>query len=256
MKIYFKHYCGAMSEYDYLFLDCMAEVAPLEEEQALQEGWLPDDYTIKKDSLGNILRPHWYQARQTRINLSKFKDTRSSKKCRKKCRNIEVKHFTTKEVDIDSLNKIFDKYIKYRDFKSWELEPLMLAEPNRKYFLLYYHEGKPIAFTFLRDVGDNSVFSTQFAWDYEEPKLYLGKYANVAEIDYCIEQEKDYMYIGAGYESICSYKSDYNGFEFWNGEVWSDDINQYRFLCERDSGLEKLSELDKIKEHDDKEFFN
>lgn len=256
MRIYFKHYCGAMSEYDYLFLDCMAEVALFEEEQALQEGWLPDDYIIKKDSLGNILRSHWCQARQTRINLSKFKDTRSSKKCRKKCRNIEVKPFTTKQVDIGILNKIFYKYIKYRDFKSWDLEPLILAEPNRKYFLLYYHEGDPIAFTFLRDVGDSSVFSTQFAWDYEEPKLYLGKYANLAEIDYCIEQEKDYMYIGAGYESICSYKSDYNGFEFWNGEVWSDDINQYRFLCERDSGLEKLSELDKIKEHDDKEFFN
>lgn len=256
MKIYFKHYCGAIAEYDYLFFDCMAEVALFEENQALKEGWLPDDYTIKKDSLGNTLKSHWYQARQTRIDLNKFKDTRSTRKCRKKCRDIEVKPFTAKEVDLDILNNIFDKYLKHRDFKGWDLEPLILAEPHRKYFLLYYYKGKPIAFTFLRDVGSNSVFSTQFAWDYEEPKLYLGKYANLAEIDYCIEHKKDYMYIGAGYESVCSYKSDYNGFEFWNGEVWSEDVNQYRFLCERDSGLKKLSELDKIKEHDDKEFFN
>ena len=146
--------------------------------------------------------------------------------------------------------------MKYRDFKHWKLEPLLSSEIDRKYFLLYYLNEKPIAFTFLRDVGSNSVFSTQFAWDYLEPKLYLGKYANVAEIDYCIANNKDYMYLGVGYEKCCIYKSDYAGFEFWTGEDWSSDVEHFKFLCERDSKIIKTKDLDKIKRYDDKHFFN
>ena len=81
MRIYFKHYSGAITEYDYLFFDCMAEVSLEEEDTALEEGWLPDDYLLKGD------RSHWYQARQTRINLNNFSDTKQNKKCRKKCKN-------------------------------------------------------------------------------------------------------------------------------------------------------------------------
>lgn len=233
----------------------MAEVSLPEEDKALCEGWLPDDYLIKKDSLGNILKSHWYQARQTRINLSKFLDTRSTRKARKKCKQITTKCLNAKEIDLNILQDIFDKYFEYRNFKKWDLEPLILAEPHRKYFLIYYLNEKPIAFTFLRDVGSSSVFSTQFAWDYENPKLYLGKYANLAEIDYCIANNKNYMYLGFGYEKSCMYKADYKGFEFWTGENWSDDTEQYKWLCERDSKIIKTSDLDKIKKYDDKNFF-
>jgi len=255
VKIYFRHYSGAISQYDYLFFDCMAKVSSEEEDSALQEGWLPDDYLIKKDSSGNILKSDWYQARQTRINLSKFFDTRRTKKARKKCKEITTKRLNAKEIDLNILNNIFNKYFEYRNFKKWDLNPLILSEPHRKYFLVYYQDNKPIAFTFMRDVGSNSVFSTQFAWDYENPKLYLGKYANLAEIDYCIEHKKNYMYLGFGYEKSCIYKADYEGFEFWTGEEWSIDIDHYIWLCERDSKIEKTKDLDKIKKHDDKNFF-
>ena len=251
MKIYFRHYSGAISQYDYLFFDCMAKVNLNEEDLALEEGWLPDDYFIPKNSL----KSHWYQARQTRINLKKFEDTRRTRKARKKCKDIEINHIRADEIDLNIITNIFKKYFKYRNFKPWKLEPLIELEKERKFFLIYYLNKKPIAFTFLRDVGANSVFSTQFAWDYENPKLYLGKYANLAEIDYCITNNKEYMYLGVGYETSCIYKSDYKGFEFWTGEEWSKDIDRYKWLCERDSKIQKTKDLDKIKRYDDKHFF-
>jgi len=251
MRIYFKHYSGAITEYDYLFFDCMAKVGEHEEDIALNEGWLPDDYLIPK----NELKSHWYQARQTRIDLNKFQETKSTKKCRKKFKDIVVKPVSAKDIDFKIVNQIFDKYINYRGFKTWDLSLLTKLEADRKFFLMYYLGDTPIAFTFLRNVGSNDVFSTQFAWDYENPKLYLGKYANLAEIDYCIENNKNCMYLGLGYEKCCIYKSDYSGFEFWTGEEWSDDIEHYKFLCERDSKIEKTKDLDKIKRYDDKHFF-
>ena len=257
MKIYFRHYSGAIMEYDYLFFDCMASVPAEDEDKALVEGWLPDDYFNPK----NDEKSHWYQARQTRICLNKFLDSKSNKKTRKKCKNILTKVIRARDVEMDILNSIFEKYIKYRNFKPWKLEPLIELEVDRKFFIIYYANSaedgsqNPIAFTYMRDVGSNSVFSTQFAWDYANPKLYLGKYANLAEIDYCIKNNKEYMYIGAGYENCCAYKADYAGFEFWTGEKWSDDADHYRWLCARDSKVEKTKDLDKIKKYDDKNFF-
>jgi arginyl-tRNA--protein-N-Asp/Glu arginylyltransferase len=257
MKIYFKHYSGAIAEYDYMFFDCMAKVSFSEEDSALQQGWLPDDYFLPK----NEYRSHWYQARQTRINLKKFQETKSTKKTRKKCSQIQIKKYECEEIDLNILNNIFLKYFEYKQFKPWKLEPLVELEKDRKFFLVYHAPSEsggwhnPVAFTYMRDVGSNSVFSTQFAWDYSNPKLYLGKYANLAEIDYCIKNNKDYMYTGMGYENCCIYKSSYKGFEFWTGEEWSDDIDHYKFLCERDSRIINTKELDKIKKHDDQNFF-
>jgi len=257
MRVYFRHYSGAIAEHDYLFFDCMAKVGEHEEDIALQEGWLPDDYSEPK-TISNVFeedKSDWYQARQTRIDLSLFKDTRRTKKARKKCKEVTTEVVQADDINLNILASIFEKYTKYRGFKSWDLKPLIKREKYKKYFILYYVDGSPIAFTFLRDVGSNSVFSTQFAWDYENPKLYLGKYANLAEIDYCIDHSKDYMYLGMGYENCCIYKSDYSGFEFWTGAEWSNDIEHYKFLCERDSKIEKTKDLDKIKRHDDKNFF-
>jgi arginyl-tRNA--protein-N-Asp/Glu arginylyltransferase len=166
-----------------------------------------------------------------------------------------VKYTKANKANIEILKDIFNKYFEYRNFKPWKLEPLLSLEIERKHFLIYYLNDEPIAFTFLRDVGENSVFSTQFAWNYENPKLYLGKYANLAEIDYCIANNKDYMYTGVGYEKACIYKSDYQGFQFWNGEAWSNNTEDYKWLCERDSKIEKTKDLDKIKRYDDKNFF-
>lgn len=255
MKVYFKHYTGAITAYDYLFFDCMAEVSLEEEDQALEEGWLPDDYVIKIDSEYGISKSHWYQARQTRIDLPKFCDNAKTRQLRNRCSEISTKIFNCKDVDMDSLRVIFSKYLNYKDFKYWDLDKVIISEPERKHFLIYYYLGKPVAFTFLRDVGTASVYSVQFAWDYEEPKLYLGKYANLAEIDYCIENNKTHMYIGLGYENACRYKADYKGFEFWNGELWSSNKKKYKELCKRDSDIKLLSDLEKCKDHDDQNVF-
>lgn len=236
----------------------MAQVPLQDEDKALQEGWLPDDYFAPHNDLKN----HWYQARQTRINLKKFKETKSTKKTRKKCAKIQIKAYRSEEVDLNILKNIFSKYIEYKDFKPWKIEPLIKLEKKRKFFLIYYSPSSakggwhtPIAFTYMRDVGSNSVFSTQFAWDYSEPKLYLGKYANLAEIDYCIKHGKDYMYMGMGYENCCVYKSSYTGFEFWTGKEWSEDVEHYKFLCSRDSQISQVSELDGVKKYDDENYF-
>ena len=111
MKIYFRHYAGAITEYDYLFFDCMAKVGTYEEDIALQEGWLPDDYTEPKKMSNNLEedKSDWFQARQTRIDLSLFQEDRRTRKARKKCKDITTKFFRATEVDLNILNSHFHK---------------------------------------------------------------------------------------------------------------------------------------------------
>ena len=69
----------------------MAELKPQEENEALEGGWLPDDYLIIKNKNGKTKSSRWYQARQTRIALKNYKDTKSAKKTRKKMQRYKCK---------------------------------------------------------------------------------------------------------------------------------------------------------------------
>lgn len=254
MKIYFNHYTGRMTDYDYLFFDCFAEVAEEEEDIALEEGWIPDDYTLPREESDSRCPFPWYQARQTRIKIKDFKDDARTRKTRRRCTEVTTQIIDATHVDEDILLKIFNEYVSYKNFATWDILRLIKSNLKRKKFILYSYENTVVAYTLLREAG-NSLLSTQFAWDYEKPQLYLGKYSTLAEVDYCISMGKDALYIGAGYENCCAYKGEYPGFEFWNGRVWSNDTSTYKYLCDRDSSLERLSELERCKKEDDKKFF-
>ena len=56
----------------------------------------------------------------------------------------------------------------------------------------------------------------------------------------------DYLYVGCGYGLGGVYKSKFPGFEWWTGSEWSDDIQRYLALCERDSKVTNLAELNEV----------
>ena len=244
-----------MTSYDYLFFDCFAEVSPTEEQQALDEGWIPDDYTTPRSEANPRCPFPWYQARQTRIQIKNFAENSKTRKIRNRCKNITTEIVNAKDANKEMLVGIFNQYMQYKNFGDWDILRLIKHNLNRKKFILYKYKEKVIAYTLLREAA-NSLLSTQFAWDYENPKLYLGKYSTLAEVDYCNKTNKDALYIGAGYENCCAYKADYPAFEFWNGHLWSTNVKDYKYLCARDSSLSKLSELEGCKKEDDKKFFS
>jgi len=48
-----------------------------------------------------------------------------------------------------------------------------------------------------------------------------------------------------GYETTSKYKSKYDGFEFWNGREWLNDRAMYNKLCDNDSNIESIKDLNK-----------
>ena len=113
-----------------------------------------------------------------------------------------------------------------------------------KYFI-YYHEDTPVAFTEFKVFDNKHVLSGQFAWDYENPKLGLGTYATLYEIDWSYKNKYKNYYLSYGYETTSKYKSKYKGFEFWNGKEWVNNKSMYNKLCDNDSSIESIKDLNK-----------
>ena len=244
MKLYFDHITGKLTNHDIIYSLALAKFEEKEYCHALENGWIPLSwYYTKLDGLT------WINARNTRLLLKKFTFSKKQRKTlRKKDIRVEV-HDKLDDTLFVTISDIYKKYIRYKKFyeKDYEEESEIFEKEDYidwKYFI-YYHKDKPIAFTELKVFDSKHVLTGQFAWDYQHPKLGMGTYATLYEIDWSIKNKCKKYYLSYGYEKTSIYKSRFDGFEFWNGRSWIDNKITYKKLCEYDTDVETLPELNK-----------
>ena len=238
MKIFFDHIAGKLTNYDLLYSLILAEFEPEEYDYALNNGWIPLSwYYTEFDNLT------WINARSCRLDLSKFTFSKKQKYIlNKKDVTVDI----AGNPDKDILADIYKKYIRHKQFyeknNEKESEEFMRDDPLDWKYFVYYHKGKPVAFTELMVLGKHLI-TGQFAWDYENEKLGLGTYATLFEIKWCLDNNIDKYYLSYAYENASSYKAKYDGFEFWTGRKWLTDKDTYIKLCNNDSQINTLVDL-------------
>jgi len=244
VKLFFDHITGKLTNHDIIYSLTLAKFEEKEYCQAFEQGWIPLSwYYTKLDGLT------WINARNTRLLLKKFTFSKKQKKIlRKKDIRVEV-HDKLDDALFITISDIYKKYIQYKKFheKDYEEESEIFEKEDYidwKYFI-YYYKDKPVAFTELKVFDSKHVLTGQFAWDYENPKLGMGTYATLYEIDWSIKNKCKKYYLSYGYEKSSVYKSRFDGFEFWTGKSWIDNKLTYKKLCEYDTEVETLSELNK-----------
>ena len=238
MKLYFDHIAGKLTNYDLIYSLILAEFEPEEYDQALNNGWIPLSwYYTKMEKLT------WINSRSARLDLLKFSFSKKQKYILNK-KGITVDMASNPNKDV--LADIYKKYIRHKKFyeknNEKESEEFMRDDPLDWKYFVYYHEGKPVAFTEFMVLGKHLI-TGQFAWDYENEKLGLGTYATLSEIRWSINNGLHKYYLSYAYENASAYKSKYRGFEFWTGRKWLQDKNLYEKLCSEDSKIESLVEL-------------
>jgi hypothetical protein len=244
VKLFFDHVTGKLTNHDLLYSLTLAKFEEKEYCQAFEQGWIPLSwYYTKLDGLT------WINARNTRLLLKKFTFSKKQKKIlRKKDIKVEVYDKLDDALFI-TISDIYKKYIQYKKFheKDYEQESEIFEKEDYidwKYFI-YYYKDKPVAFTELKVFDSKHVLTGQFSWDYENPKLGMGTYATLYEIDWSIKNKCKKYYLSYGYEKSNIYKSRFDGFEFWTGKSWIDNKLTYKKLCEYDTEVETLSDLNK-----------
>ncbi len=214
MKIFFDHITGFGKVSDLeVIVNCAYGILEPNESSvdALKGGWIPWE-------------GKWYNERSTRIDLSKYSPTKTTKKLAKK---ITVKPGSI-SMSLKDYTQLYNNYCKYHGFKRD-----IKLDTFRDCSVIEYHTDHLIGITLYKQF-DTQFVAYQFIWDYEDPKLSLGTVAQMIECETAKLLGCDYLYLLGGYEVCCLYKSNYKGFEFWTGVEWSTDIDLYKKLVERD----------------------
>jgi len=217
VKIHFDHIngFGKISDYEVIVNCAYGFLEESETEtNALEEGWIP-------------WKGKWYNERSTRIELDIYKPTKTTKKLSKKIKTIRGSL-------VNNVGEYEQLHKKYCEHNSFNREILLTSFKGCE--IIEYWTDKLNAISIYK-IFETNMVAYQFIWDYEDPKLSLGNVAQMFECDLAKEMGCKYVYLLGGYEKCCEYKSNYSGFEFWTGKVWSSDVELYRELVNRDEKI-------------------
>ena len=221
MKIIFDHSFGQQEQGEFFHFTCSLEDVAIEEfDHCLETGFL---LTIKNNQCV------WYQCRSTRLATanSNFALLNNASSLEEPLPATEMDH-------------IYSSYCYHKKFKKYfEIDQRL---PQDK-FIGYYRGHDLVAWTKMRHYTDRAIETCLFVWDYSDPASRLGMHSLEHEIAWAKQQGYQYVYLGPGYERSSIYKSELPGFEWWTGSTWSKDIDQYRYLCRRDSKIKTVEGL-------------
>jgi hypothetical protein len=221
MQIIFSNKFGCHSKSE-LILNYpeLVDVGIEERGRALDLGWL---ITSKNN------QTVWYQSRSTRTRLSET--------------NYSIDHsffIFDQPYPIESLDQIYTEYCQHKHYKKYfEVNEFLDIDIVAG----YYNNNELTAWTKLRCYDSQNIESVLFAWDYKDPSSHLGIKSLKTEIAWAKKQGYQYFYMGPGYEKNSIYKSDVDGFEWWTGSEWSQDRDQYIWLCKRDSKVASYHQI-------------
>jgi arginyl-tRNA--protein-N-Asp/Glu arginylyltransferase len=214
MRVLFDHIngFGKVSDQDFIYSQPHGVLEEGESaSEALACGWIPWEDA-------------WYNLRSVRIDLSAYKPHETT---RKKAKLVDGVY--EKFEDSPEYRELYEKYCAHHGFQrtiTWE--QLFTGS-----VINYYYNDKLIGYSTV-DIYEDAMVATQFVWDYAEPSLSLGKVAQMYECEAAKMMGCKHVYILGGYEKCCLYKSDFYGFQWWTGSVWSEDKDLYKKLCLRD----------------------
>lgn len=223
MKLRFNNNFGHQEQGEFFHMGCeLVDVAPAEYNAALDMGFLQ---SIRNNQV------EWYQSRSTRVVTS----ATNYELLPNACLITEPTPAQFTEMD-----HIYTAYCYYKKFKKY-FEIGQRLSTDR--FMAYYQHDVFVAWAKLRHYTDQAVETAMFVWDYSLPSSRLGNQSLEHEIAWAKQEGYEYVYLGPGYERSSLYKADIQGFEWWNGDVWTQDIDQYRWLCRRDSKIKLPTDL-------------
>lgn len=212
---------GKITNQDFIFSNPEGTLERKEKpDEALNKGWIP-------------WKGKWYNHRSVRIDLNKYKPTKTTRKDFKK---IETKFEHISEFkNFIKAEEIYDIYCTKNNF-SRTIPIIDIIKDSSCYFeFKLNNEIKGYTFCTLYE---QSLVGNEFIQDFTCSKISLGSISQHYECAKAQSLGKKYVYLLGGYEKTCIYKSNYHGMEWWTGKEWTDNINLFIELCERDNTIE------------------
>jgi arginyl-tRNA--protein-N-Asp/Glu arginylyltransferase len=247
MNLFFDHILSQQSDKDFNFVLVSACFEKDEEQYALENGWVPfmswyDSNSLFSKQSFEKSQIIWVQVRSSRICVNDFSINKNQKRLLKNDLKFELKD--SKDLDFEKIYNIYLAYCKYKDFgdvKSYTKFIERYKNDILKY-LCYYDDGNLVAYCMVEFLG-GQMYSHQFCWNYENPKLSLGIVSQIKEVELAKERNIDYVYIGGISENFGLYKTKFAGFEYWDGRRWCKNDAAIQTMLEKDSKIKTIEDL-------------
>jgi arginyl-tRNA--protein-N-Asp/Glu arginylyltransferase len=189
----------------------------------------------------------FYLCRQIRVNLKKFTPSSENRRILRKGEGITVKLVPRAEFEFTAARREFCK--RYTDAKfgangmSYERLDSLLNSPVTSHVLLFTETatGAEVGLATLHLEGDRLAFYYYAFYDLAHANRSLGLFMMTMAAKLFAERGTQHLYLGSCYSESALYKTQFNGFEFFNGCGWSENLAELKFILRRQQ-LPELNE--------------
>lgn len=187
----------------------------------------------------------FYLCRQVRVNLAKFKPSSENRRILRKGEGIEVKLVSRDKYDYTVERRQFFKTyadIKFgKDIMSFERLDGLFAAPIISHLLLFIDSksGAEIGAATVYLESKELAFYYYAFYDLNYYARNLGMFMMTTAAAWFAERGVKYLYLGTCYSQTALYKTQFAGAEFFNGFRWSDNMEELKFLINRERNVEQ-----------------
>lgn len=232
MKLVFSEYKSDYSHYIFPYAVWAFPQGDEKPAEILHQGFLPSSYNLDR----------FYMCRHVRIALNQYQPSSENRRILRKGEGVVFKLIKRQDFELTPQRK--ELCLEYADAKfganimtSEKLERLF-GSPVCSHVLLFTDAvtNEEIGLVVLYMEPPRAVFYYYAFYDLSYPNKSLGMYMMTAAVGAMKEQGYNHIYLGSCYSRNAMYKTQFKGFEFWNGFRWSDDSSELKYLIKRDGG--------------------
>lgn len=182
----------------------------------------------------------FYLCRQVRVHLRDYRPSSENRRVLRKCGGITVKLVPRAEFDYTPARRSFCKaYADVRfghDVMTEARLDALFGAPITSHVLVFTDSANGaeagVATLFLEPRAMAYYYYAFYNLAYYERNL--GMYMMTSAAGFFAERGFDFLYLGTCYRPNALYKTQFSGAQFFNGNCWSPNLDELKYLIRRD----------------------
>jgi arginyl-tRNA--protein-N-Asp/Glu arginylyltransferase len=182
----------------------------------------------------------FYLCRQIRVNLDQFELSSENRRILRKGEGIQVELVPREKFDYTLARRAFFKHYadaKFgQDVMSFERLDSLFSTPIISHLLVFTDAktGGEIGVATLYVEGDALVYYYYAFYDLNHAQRSLGMFMMTSAAELFASRGVRHLFLGTCYTERALYKTQFAGVEFFNGFRWSDNLEELKFMLQRD----------------------
>lgn len=184
----------------------------------------------------------FYLCRSLRVALNRFTPSSENRRILRKGEGIIATLIPRAEFEFTDARRDFCK--RYTDAKfgaggmSSERLDSLFNTPVTSHVLRFtdHATNTEVGLATLYLEGDRLAFYYYAFYDLNHANRSLGLFMMTTAVKLFAERGGGFIYLGSCYSESALYKTQFSGVEFWNGNRWSENLEELKFILRRSQG--------------------